>query len=48
MPAALKGKTAYAGLSVALQPERASLEVYVPAEAVQLLFQGFFPFVPWR
>ena len=48
MPAALKGKSAYAGVSVTLQPERASLDVYVPAEAVQLLFQGFFPFFPWR
>ncbi len=42
IPEALKGKAGYAGVAVTLEPGRASLDLYVQAEAAQLVFQDFF------
>ena len=43
VPEALKGKAGYAGLAVTLEPGRASLDVYVQAEAAPLVAQGGLP-----
>ena len=39
IPEALKGKPGYFGVAVTLEPGRASLDLYVQAEAAQLIFQ---------
>jgi hypothetical protein len=48
IPQALKGKPGYVGMAATLEPERASLDLYVQAEAAQMVWQNYlsrFPFI---